>query len=108
MSEIKVTTKAVTDEEVTRLFDVVFKDEWPVDAVRIAATVRGWRTHLEYLTAFLQQIRVVVDRQAEDEGLWGVSVFGTQPITEAYLQEELRHLHKVIEDCTEGLVSDAG
>jgi hypothetical protein len=33
------------------------------------------------------------DRQAEDEGLW----FEAQTASEAYLQEELRKLHALIE-----------
>ena len=48
----------------------------------------------------LRAIRAVVDRQAEDEGLWSVPLDGLQPFAEAYLQQELRHLHKVIEDYT--------
>lgn len=46
----------------------------------------------------LIRIRAVVDEQAEDEGLWGVSLEGTQPITEVYLQQALRRLHAVIEE----------
>jgi hypothetical protein len=44
----------------------------------------------------LREIRSVVDRQAEDEGLW----FQAETAAEAYVQQELRHLHKVIEDYT--------
>jgi hypothetical protein len=47
MTEIQVTTRAVTDREVEAVFDAAFPDEWPVDAVRIAATVRAWRTELQ-------------------------------------------------------------
>lgn len=38
-------------------------------------------------------IRALVDRQAEDEGLW----FVAQTAAEAYLQQELRRLHAAIE-----------
>ena len=42
--------------------------------------------------------RSLVDEQAEDEGLWSVPlVDGTQSIVEAYLQQELRRLHAIIE-----------
>lgn len=41
----------------------------------------------------LAAIRAVVDEQAEDEGLWFVS----ESISEAYLQQELRRLHAVVE-----------
>lgn len=45
----------------------------------------------------LEAIEKVVKEQAEDGGLWGVPLHGLQPITEAYLQQELRRLHHVIE-----------
>jgi len=38
-------------------------------------------------------IQAIVDQQAEDEGLW----FMAQTAPEAYLQEQLRLLHRVIE-----------
>lgn len=44
-----------------------------------------------------QEILAVVNEQAEDEALWAVRLAGTQPISEAYLQQELRTLHAVIE-----------
>lgn len=43
------------------------------------------------------KLRALVSEQAEDEGLWGVPLAGTQPITEAYLQQELRRLHAAVE-----------
>lgn len=54
----------------------------------------------EDLVANLREIRQVVDRQADEEGLWSVPLMNEQPIAEAFLQQELRHLHKVIEDYT--------
>ena len=44
------------------------------------------------LTAY-EQIAELVERQAEDEGLWAVAK--TAP--EAYLQAELRKLHAAVE-----------
>lgn len=41
----------------------------------------------------LKQIQDLVDRQAEDEGLW----FRAETAPEAYLQIELRRLHYLIE-----------
>lgn len=41
-----------------------------------------------------RRLRAIVDRQAEDEGLW----FVAQTASEAYLQAQLRLLHAVIED----------
>jgi hypothetical protein len=42
----------------------------------------------------LSRLRALVDKQAEDEGLW----FAAQTAPEAYLQAQLRLLHAVIED----------
>jgi len=48
----------------------------------------------------LIDIRALVDEQAEDEALWAIYPFGQQPIAEAYLQQELRRLHALIEKAT--------
>lgn len=42
----------------------------------------------------LDKIQKVVDKQAEDEGLWGIA----ETAPGAYLQQELRKLHRVIEE----------
>ena len=42
----------------------------------------------------LKEIVVLVDEQAEDEGLW----FNAEQASEAHLQQELRKLHAVIEE----------
>lgn len=41
----------------------------------------------------MQQLRAIVDQQAEDTGLW----FETTTASEAYLQQALRLLHTAIE-----------
>ncbi len=41
-------------------------------------------------------LQKIVDEQAEDRGLW----FVAQSAPEAYIQQELRKLHKAIEDRT--------
>ncbi len=41
----------------------------------------------------LKELRDLVDRQAEDEGLWFIS----KTASEEYLQQELRKLHHCIE-----------
>jgi len=43
--------------------------------------------------AHIERLRNMVDRQAEDEGLW----FVAQTAPEGYLQQELRKLHAEIE-----------
>lgn len=53
-----------------------------VDAVLAVLPPNGW-----------EQVRRVVDAQAEDEGLW----FIAETAAEAYLQQELRALHDAIE-----------
>lgn len=45
----------------------------------------------------LRRLRETVDRQAEDEGLWFIAKYAT----EAYLQQELRKLHALIEEITD-------
>jgi hypothetical protein len=50
----------------------------------------------ERLRAALREIREMVDRQAEDEGLWFIRVTAS----EAYLQQELRSLHDRVERLT--------
>ena len=42
----------------------------------------------------LQECMKLVEKQAEDEGLW----FVAEHITEDYLQVALRELHKAVED----------
>ncbi len=42
----------------------------------------------------LNKIKALVDKQAEDEGLW----FNAETAPEAYLQNHLRELHRVIEE----------
>ncbi len=49
----------------------------------------------------LADIRALVDEQAEDEALWALNLDGTLPISEAYLQQELRRLHALIEAATD-------
>jgi hypothetical protein len=43
----------------------------------------------------IKLIMQLVAKQAEDHGLW----FKAETAPEAYLQQELRKLHQVIEDC---------
>ncbi len=45
------------------------------------------------LEKHLKAIRIVVDKQANDEGLW----FIARTAPEAYLQQALRKLHRAIE-----------
>jgi hypothetical protein len=49
----------------------------------------------------LADIRALVDEQAEDAALWALNLDGTLPISEAYLQQELRRLHALIEAATD-------
>lgn len=52
------------------------------------------RERLALVLRSLRSIQRVVDEQAEDEGLW----FFSTRISEAYLQQELRKLHAMIEN----------
>lgn len=42
----------------------------------------------------LKKIKDLVNEQAKDEGIW----FNAETASEAYLQQELRELHKLIEE----------
>ncbi len=55
---------------------------------------------IQVLRDNLLDLRQLVDEQAEDEALWAVYPTGEQPISEAYLQQELRRLHAAVEDRT--------
>lgn len=48
-------------------------------------------------TNVLNQLKSVVNSQADDCYLWGVPLEGQQSIAEAHLQLELRKLHALIE-----------
>ena len=48
------------------------------------------------LKEYQNRLMVIVDEQAEDEGLWGKPVY----ITEHILQQALRRLHAAIEGKT--------
>ena len=56
--------------------------------------------------AIMERIRIMrllafVDAQAKDAGLW----FDARTAAEAYLQQELRKLHKAIEDVTSSVLA---
>ena len=55
--------------------------------------LKHWREKYFALKTKLDKIQALVDKQAEDEGLWFEAV--TAP--EDYLQMALRELHKTIE-----------
>lgn len=46
----------------------------------------------------LRMIEQAAEIQANDESLWATRLDGSQPIGEAYLQQALRNLHRVIEE----------
>lgn len=56
-----------------------------------------YRTMLREVSEHQLKVQAIVDEQARDEALWSVPAEGTQPIAEAYLQQELRKLHATIE-----------
>ena len=74
------------------------KKELDAETRACAAEERAHR-----LAAALQEMCTLVDRQAEDEGLW----FMTKTTSEAYLQQALRRLHQAIEQARAVLESSA-
>lgn len=45
----------------------------------------------------LADLKTLIEEQANDWGLWTTNLDGTLPISEAYLQQELRRLHEACE-----------
>lgn len=62
-------------------------------ANRIESHIFGLERALQEQALALGELRALVLRQAEDEGLW----FVARTAPEAYLQQELRRLHAAIE-----------
>ena len=62
-----------------------------------AAELKQLRFEVKALTAQRDKVLAVVNSQAEDEGLWFIAATAS----EAYLQQELRKLHAVIEGALE-------
>ena len=60
---------------------------------REIATLKRANAALLAVVEAAKAARSLVDEQAEDEGLWS----GSESIVEAYLQQELRRLHAIIE-----------
>lgn len=75
-------------------------DDWSCDDICHRCGHARYQAAMVALTA----IKACVDEQAEDEGLWSVPVQGTQRIAEAHLQQELRSLHRVIEEAVDAVL----
>jgi len=56
----------------------------------------------EAFRRMLDKLKTLVDQQAEDKGLW----FFARTAPEAYLQQELRKLHALCEECIEEAQDD--
>lgn len=56
---------------------------------------------IEELQKKIGEIQTMVNEQAEDPGLWSFPMDRPQYISEAHLQQELRRLHRVIEETRE-------
>jgi hypothetical protein len=90
MSEVK----AISEEELARAEEALIL--YGVGAIRSPMPVEAFLnliTSYRALSQKLKSIQDLVDKQAEDPGIW----FDASHISEAYLQQELRRLHAVIE-----------
>ena len=74
------------------------------ELVALAASVADQQTLREALRPLLD----LVNEQAEDEALWALNLDGTLPISEAYLQQELRRLHELVEAAAALAAVEAG
>lgn len=63
------------------------------DIALVEVELEAAEAEVQALRQGIARMRQVVDRQAEDDGLW----FVAERVTEAYLQEALRALHSAIE-----------
>ena len=83
--------------DVAWLARLVRGSSWPGEMAeqveRAAERVIRAAEHDQQAQAWTLTLAQVVDEQAEDEGLW----FNAQTMPEAYLQQELRRLHRIIE-----------
>ena len=59
----------------------------------LLANFQGNTSMVASLEKQLEEIKALVNKQAEDEGLWGKAEYAS----EAYIQSELRNLHICIE-----------
>lgn len=65
---------------------------------RLAKRFVDMDTYAKYLELRIKAVKALVAKQAEDEGLWAVPIPPQkQAISEAYLQQELRKLHDLVE-----------
>lgn len=65
----------------------------PDEILETARYVQLCDLHMAIVSFRLGMIRECVNQQVEDEGLW----FEAETAPEAYLQQELRRLHNVVE-----------
>lgn len=73
-------------------------DEIGENGFTLLAAARRLNERLAQRDARIAELCALVDKQAEDDGLWFVAV--TAP--EAYLQQELRRLHAAVDAAREG------
>ena len=57
------------------------------------ALLISYKKEIEKKEKLIQELKQTASQQAEDEGLW----FNSTTAPEAYLQQELRRLHAIIE-----------
>lgn len=88
--------------EVGKVYDwvtggLLSKVTYPAQTVIDAAEENLQRERDDAVTVALTGLMALVEEQAKDQALWSVPVMGRQPISEAYLQDELRKLHTAIQ-----------
>jgi hypothetical protein len=79
--------EVVLDDRMKRTADELYKMSYQ----------SGWNAAREKAKEHLEAIKLMVESQAKNDGLWSVPIGGLQPIVEAYLQQELRRLHECVE-----------
>ncbi len=91
-----MTPEADLEAEVSRLKEALDLQIYITGSA--SATIENRDAEIERLKGYSKRIQALVDQQALNEGLW----FHAETAPEAYLQQELRKLHALIEDPNQG------
>lgn len=88
--------------EVSKVYDwvtggLLSKVMYPAQSVIDAAEDNLQRERDDAVEDAVTGLKALVEGQANDAALWSVPAVNSQPIAEAYLQQELRKLHAAIE-----------
>jgi len=90
MQQVPKVHMAVTGEQLSKVM---------VPAETVIAAFEGYLTTFveEQIQERLENIREIVEEQADDDSLWSIPLTTQRHMVEAHLQEALRRLHEAVE-----------